>query len=442
MDEAARLMSETAHDLRSPLTTVRESIRLIRDGDVGVVAPDQLVYLASAMDQCDCIFQMIDEMVQLERLRIGTPRADRSWVTISEIRESIDETLRPWALPRKIDVLWDIMLDPATLVYANTAMLRRLVVNLATNAIRVTPENGVVMVQLQRSRRGGAIRWSVIDRGCGIKRKDLQRISKRGVSLGGGEGLGLLISRQLAALHFSELEMCSRFGKGTEVSFETVSGGPRGVAEAWSRWRTSRRRPLQRPLNRDVKLRRFDEAEHVLEKQRVESPVTAVTLSHEATRPRCENRIAAGTVTLGATVSRTVADDFDHVFQREQRMFDFVYRVESRRWVWAFDVDPEGVLARIDSITDEILTQIPKARMMWSSPQIIPIADRITHSRLSDLLVRSTLVGSTLSNVNHQDQVRLETLPIGDSKVAASRLDNELRRMNERFRAESQMLAQ
>ena len=133
-------MSETAHDLRSPLTTVRESIRLIRNGDAGAVAPEQHVYLVSAMDQCDCMFQMIGEMVQLERLRTGTPRVDRKWVAISEIRKSIDETLRPWALPREIDVLWDIMLDPATLVYADVAMLRRLVVNLATNAIRVTPE--------------------------------------------------------------------------------------------------------------------------------------------------------------------------------------------------------------------------------------------------------------------------------------------------------------
>ena len=141
------------------------------------------------------MFQMIGEMLQLERLRTGTPRVDRSWVTISEVHRSIDETLRPWALPRKIEVLWDIMLDCETMVYADPAMLRRLVVNLATNAIRVTPENGVVLVQLQRSRGSGAIRWSVIDRGCGIKRKDLQRIAERGVSTGSGEGLGLLISR-------------------------------------------------------------------------------------------------------------------------------------------------------------------------------------------------------------------------------------------------------
>ncbi len=113
--------------------------------------------------------------------------------------------------------------------------------------------------------------------------------------------------------------------------------------------------------------------------------------------------------------------------------------VESRRWVWAFDLDPEALEARIESISDVVLTQIPDARMTWSEPEIIPLGDRVTHSRLSDLLVRSILAASSSMNVNDQDEVRLGTLPIGESKVAASRLDNELRHLTGRFRSESRV---
>ena len=151
--------------------------------------------------------------------------------------------------------------------------------------------------------------------------------------------------------------------------------------------------------------------------------------------------MVAGTVSLGAAVPRSTADTFDHLMQRQQRMFDFVYRVESRQWVWAFDLDPEALDARIESISDEVITQIPEARMTWSAPQIIPIGDLVTHSRLSDLLVRSTLAASSSTNVNDQDEVHLGTLPIGESKVAASRLDDELRRLTGRFRSESRVLA-
>jgi hypothetical protein len=455
LNSASHLMSETAHDLRSPLTTVQESMRLIKDGEQGDLTSEQRLYLTSAMDQCDCMFQMIDEMVQLKRLRTGIPRVHRQWIPISEIRKSIDETLRPWALPRKIDVLWDIMLDAETKVYADLALVRRLVVNLATNAIRVTPENGVVLVQLQRPRGSSAVRWAIIDRGGGIKRKVLQRIScnddpsdstgEVAESMSGGEGLGLLISRQLAALHFSDLQICSRFGQGTEVSFATVFGGPRGVADAWSNWRMGNRTSLSQPRHRDGRLQRVDQGNHLADKKAskkvVESPIMSVKLTHNATRPRCDKQVVAGIVSLGAAVPRSTAEAFDHLMQRQQRMFDFVYRVESRQWVWAFDLDPADLDARIESVSDAVITQIPDARMTWSEPQIIPIGDRVTHSRLSDLLVRSTLAASSSTNVNDQDEVRLGTLPIGESKVAASRLEDELRRLTGRFRSESRVLA-
>ncbi len=76
-------MSETAHDIRSPLTTIRESVRLVHDGDLGAVNDDQKSCLAAAIDQCNCLDQMVGEMVQVERLRTGLPRARRSWVSLT-----------------------------------------------------------------------------------------------------------------------------------------------------------------------------------------------------------------------------------------------------------------------------------------------------------------------------------------------------------------------
>ena len=87
------------------------------------------------------------------------------------------------------------------------------------------------------------------------------------------------------------------------------------------------------------------------------------------------------------------------------------------------------------------MTLMPDARMNWSAPQMIPLCDRVTHSRLSDLLVRSTLVASSLASFNDQDEVRLGTLPLGFSEVAASRLDKEMKRLSYRFGVEARVLA-
>jgi hypothetical protein len=434
------MMSETAHDLRSPLTTVRESIRLVHDGDVGTITADQQVCLASAIDQCDCIDQMIGEMVQLERLRTGTPRVNRRWVPISQIRQAIDETLRPWAMPRQIDVLWDGADDATATVFADPSMLRRLVVNLVTNSIRVTAEGGCVLIRLQTARDGDAIRWSVMDQGQGISESDMQRIADRQVTFGGGEGLGLSICRQLAALHFSTLQIRSRLGSGTQVSFETAAAGPRSVAESWSKWRVAQAAPIQKPHhNQEAASPSSIRAPH---RMRLDPPSVEIEVSHEASSPRCEDQLAAGIVSVGAAVSREVAEDFDQLLQSQLQMFDFVYRVNTRRWVWAFDVDANGVQDRIDSIADAVTARIPNIRMSWSDPQMIPVDGRRTHSRLSDLMVRETLSASASTHVLDKNEVRLGTGPIVPSDAAADRLDAELRRLTSKLQSQTTKLQQ
>ena len=438
-DAKTRPMNETAHDLRAPLTSVQESIRSVRGGDFGEVSQNQEVFLDTAIDQCDCMEQMIGEMVHLERLRTGIPRANREWRQVQEIRSIIEEAIQPWAVSRQVDVLWDVQVDPSAKVFADVAMIRRLVVNLVTNAMRVTPESGGVLVRLQSIRGGDLIRWTVIDRGIGIKEQELRQIAQHQDFCGGSEEMGLAICRQLAAIHFSSLEIRSRHRFGTEVSFEIASAGPRSVANAWSRWRLRQRGPMQSPHRRDPPV-----IQSVQEVQtpilRVDPPVIKIELMHEATSPRCENRIAAGVVSLGVTVSREAADHFDQLLQGQMQMFDFAYRVATRRWVWAFDIDANGVECRIKSIADTVLSRIPEMRMNWTNPQMIPIDGRRMHARLTDLLIRETLSASTSLHPSDKNAVRLGTAPIAVSNVATSRLDQELRRLTRKLRSQTQVL--
>jgi len=436
-EAAARMMSETAHDLRAPLTTIRESVRIVRDGDMGEVTPGQQICLDSAIDQCDCMEQMIGEMVQLERLRTGTPRVRRQWITVEKVRQSINDTLRPWVVPREIDVLWDGMDDPTVSVFADPAMLRRLIVNLVTNAVRVTRQGGQVMIRLKwvDSTR---LRWSVIDTGRGISQQDLEQIADRQVSFSGGEGLGLSISRQLAAVHFSKLSIQSRVGTGTEVSFETAAAGPRSVAEVWARWRIAQLTSEQQEL---VTWRHHPEGTSQ-RKVRLDPPSYRVELHHEAARPRCPHRFAAGIVTVGATTSRDAADEFDKLLQGQCFLFDFVYRINARRWVWVLDTDEDALQDRIESITAAAASAIHDLRVDWSSPQMIPVESGRTAKRLSDLLVRETLYVAASGNVMDNNEVRLGTKPIEPSAVAANRLDEELARLASQMKNQSGKLRQ
>ena len=440
-DAAVRLMSETAHDIRAPLATIRESVRLVHDGGLGEMTTDQRECLAAAIDQCNCVDQMVGEMVQLERLRTGIPRVRRVWTTAHQIRDSIEVTLKPWTLPRGIKVLWDLPVDESLRVFGDPSMIRRLVVNLVCNAIRETPEGGAVLVRAQPIKQGQVLRWSVVDQGRGMSESEMHEIAQRQVSNGGGEGLGLSICRQLSALHFSPLRIESRKGTGTAVSFETVIGGPKTIAEAWTHWRNAQREPLRKPVNRYAV---SDDAARKIRpprQMRFDSPTVIVELSSEGSRPVVDDRVSIGTVTVGATMPRQVADEFDTLLQGQLRMFDFAYRVDPRQWVWVFDANAGQADERIDSIGDIASKKISTIRLSWSDPQVIPLNQRRTANRLTELLVRQSLSCHS-AVVTDVDDVRPGTEPIKESVVAAERLDEELRRMAERLSRHNDQMQQ
>jgi K+-sensing histidine kinase KdpD len=89
VDSAKRLISETAHDLRSPMTSIQEAIKLVRSGELGEINADQQEILNAAVGKCDCLNQMVEEMVQMERLRTGTPRANRRWIRPSHLADPV-----------------------------------------------------------------------------------------------------------------------------------------------------------------------------------------------------------------------------------------------------------------------------------------------------------------------------------------------------------------
>ena len=261
----------------------------------------------------------------------------------------------------------------------------------------------------------------------------MQEISQRQVSGSGGEGLGLSICRQLSALHFSPLRIESRQGTGTAVSFETIVGGPKAVAESWAQWRISQRSPLRKPISRTQKVSQLTGKIRPARHVRVDAPTIVVELQCEGKKPFVQDRLSAGTVTLGATTPRATAEAFDELLQGQLRMFDFVYRVDTRQWVWLFDANVQQSEDRIDRISDLAKRKIDAVRLSWSDPQIIPLDSRRTASRLTDVLVRQSLSSSSDAIIQSVDAVRLGSEPIQSTPDVESRLDAELARLATRL---------
>ena len=438
-DNALRMLSETAHDVRGPLASAIESVRLVHDGELGLISAEQRDFLASAIDQCHCIDHMIGEMVQVERLRSGVPRIRRQWVNLAAIRHGIEETLHAWTTPRKINVVWDINASHDATVYGDLSMIQRLIVNLVANAVRETPEGDSILIGVHKIASSDSLQWSVVDRGRGMTEAEMRSISARQVSNSGGEGLGLSICRQLAALHFSPLQIESRAGTGTAVSFRTPSGGPASVAERWSKWRVNQREPLRTPVSRhDKQVVLSNPSTRDTNHVRVDAPSVTIQLESEGVRPKVDDRVAAGTVTLGAAMPSDVAESFDLLLQHRASMFDMVYRADTRTWVWMFDANTKMAESLIDEINEDAAKKIPNIRLSWTDPQSIPLDGGRTVTRVTEMLIRNCLA---TPSTQHEADSDADDMPHSDT--AEQRLDEELHRLGKRLlRQSSQFQAQ
>jgi two-component system cell cycle sensor histidine kinase PleC len=109
-------------------------------------------------------------------------------------------------------------------VEADRTKLRRVLVNLLSNALKFTPKGGRVEVRAEPE--GDGVRLTVADTGVGIAPEDVARLfdkyeqaRSRATRGEKGTGLGLYITRQLVELHGGEIQVTSELGRGSTFSF-------------------------------------------------------------------------------------------------------------------------------------------------------------------------------------------------------------------------------
>ena len=217
LDTASRLISETAHDLRSPLAGIREVMRIVCDGETGSVTPMQREMLGDAISQCDSIRSLVDNMLQLERLRSGLPAVERRWFPLSELKADCESVIASIALARRVDVMWQGFDGGAENVFGDASLLRRLIINLAGNAVAVSGERSRVMISARPSVHRGMIRLLVSDHGPGMPTASIANLAKRGASGTGGSGLGLAIVREFALAHRGTAEVIDDGNPGAHL---------------------------------------------------------------------------------------------------------------------------------------------------------------------------------------------------------------------------------
>lgn len=235
------LIANVSHDLRTPIAALRGYLEtLALKGDA--VSPERREeYLAIALRHAERLGRLVAELFELTTLESAEARIEAEPFSIAEL---VQDNLQRFALTageRGIQLTAD--LDPSLpRVEADVGLVERVLENLLDNALRHTSAGGEVVVGLEPC--DGRIRVRVTDSGEGIAEHDLPHVFDRyfrsaeagsasaaaadgGRTNGAGVGLGLAISRRIAELHGSPLEVRSRPGEGAEFSFSLATVGRR-----------------------------------------------------------------------------------------------------------------------------------------------------------------------------------------------------------------------
>lgn len=222
----SKFLANMSHELRTPLNAIMGFSEMMKEEVLGPVG--NATYKSYAVDIHDSgthLLKLINEILDLSRIEAGRYELAENTVDMSEIaRESI-KILRLNAQTKKLRILTDFKAEMPS-VLADERALHQICLNLISNAIKFTPENGMILVRTGIL-TGGEVCLSVRDNGPGIPDDEIPRVlsafGQGSLALkmadgGGGTGLGLPIVTGLAELHGGRFELRSKVGVGTEAS--------------------------------------------------------------------------------------------------------------------------------------------------------------------------------------------------------------------------------
>ncbi|MET7419398.1 ATP-binding protein, partial [Dactylosporangium sp. NPDC005555] len=218
------LLSAVSHDLRTPLASAKAAVGSLRSHDVEFSAEDHDELLATAEESLDRLNRLVENLLDMSRLQAGALGMHPQPTSIAD------------AIPRSIDELGTpadgVRLNiPEELpdVYADPALLERILVNILANALRHSPTGQPPLITA--SEHAGHVEIRVIDHGPGVPTTDQDRIFQPFQRLGDhdnttGVGLGLALARGLAQAMNGHLQPENTPGGGLTMTLTLRTAEP------------------------------------------------------------------------------------------------------------------------------------------------------------------------------------------------------------------------
>jgi len=226
----SEFVSLASHQLRTPLSTINWYSEMLLDGDAGKVSKKQREYLDQIYTGNQRMIDLVNALLNVSRIELGTFAVEPEEMNFNDVVKDVLKEIEQTIDLRKLHLTVDCA-KLATMV-ADPRLLRMVVTNLLTNAVKYTPEGGEVKVSTAmvkggeevggRTARGESIFFCVRDTGFGIPKEQHERIFQKLFRADNvrrkdtqGTGLGLYIVKSIIDLAGGKIWFTSEEDAGT-----------------------------------------------------------------------------------------------------------------------------------------------------------------------------------------------------------------------------------
>jgi signal transduction histidine kinase len=219
-----KLFTILAHDLRNPFHVITGFTELlIKDfkilTDIKIQKYLGLIYTSSVRGN-----DLLENILQWSRTQTGIISFNPQKLRLSEIAEEVKSLMDSIASKKNISI--NQLIDYEIVVYADENMLKTILRNLISNAIKFTTADGTITLSAEVLNIDDKIEIAISDNGVGIPDTTLRKlfriestISTKGTAQEPGTGLGLIICKEFVEMHKGKIRVQSEVGAGTTFYF-------------------------------------------------------------------------------------------------------------------------------------------------------------------------------------------------------------------------------
>jgi signal transduction histidine kinase/HAMP domain-containing protein len=219
------LVATVAHEVRTPLTSLRMALHMVLDGTVGPLGARQSDLLRAAREDCERLQGIVEDLLDLSRIQAGKVEVRPEPIASKAL---VDRALANGAaLASAAGIRLVAAVPEGATVLADAARIVLVLDNLIANAVRHSPRDAQVTVRARL--RGDSVQFEVEDVGAGIAPEHRHHIFEKFFRVPGtkgeGVGLGLYLSREIVLAHGGEMGLASDAGVGSRFWFTLRTAG-------------------------------------------------------------------------------------------------------------------------------------------------------------------------------------------------------------------------